>query len=237
MFGADAVEYLQNRADSIIRSIVSNAVSSLAVNIPRWVISFLSSLPRRLVSVTVTVVASFYFCLDYDKIKKAVLGHIPKIISERLPSIKRRVYKTASGYLRAFLFLFILTFCQLYVGFSLFRVSYPFILALTVSFIDILPVLGVGAVLIPWGLLELIVMKDMYTGIGLLVLYVAITVIRQIVEPRVIAVSLGLHPIITLFAMYVGLWLFGFLGMILAPVMIHILFGGLGEGIDKQSDI
>ena len=107
------------------------------------------------------------------------------------------------------------------VGFLLLGVPNPAGIALLVALVDILPVLGVGTVLIPWSLFELCIGKLPF-GIGMIVLYLVVVIVRQILEPRIVGSSIGLHPLLTLFAMYVGLRLCGVLGLIFFPVLLTI---------------
>ena len=95
-----------------------------------------------------------------------MLRILPRRLQERLPVIKSRIRGTAAKYIRAYVILLLLTFIQLFVGFSLIGVSYPMLIAFLVALVDILPVLGVGTVLIPWGLIEITVSRDLYTGGG-----------------------------------------------------------------------
>ena len=82
--------------------------------------------------------------------------------------------------------------------------------------VDLLPVLGAGAVLIPWAIVSLL-FGSYQMGLGLLILYGVVTLVRQIAEPHVVGSSLGLHPFISLFSVFIGWELFGILGMIVAP--------------------
>ena len=120
-------------------------------------------------------------------------------------------------YIKAYGILLAMTFALLLVGFWTLRVEYAFLLAFLIALADLLPVIGVGTVLIPWGIVMLL-QKQFYLGFGLLILYLVISLVRQVAEPKVLGKSLGLHPLLTLFATYVGFTLFGLLGMILAPV-------------------
>ena len=121
-------------------------------------------------------------------------------------------------YIKAYGILLLLTFALLLVGFWILRVEYAFLLAFLIALADLLPIIGVGTILIPWGIVMLL-QKQFYLGFGLLLLYLVISLIRQVAEPKVLGKSLGLHPLLTLFATYVGFSLFGVLGMILAPVV------------------
>ena len=102
------------------------------------------------------------------------------------------------------------------------KIEYSLLLAIIIAFIDILPVLGVGTVLIPWGLITLL-MKDFRTGTGLLILYGIITILRQFIEPKIIGKSLGLHPLVSLISMYMGFRLFGVFGMITGPLTAMVI--------------
>lgn len=210
--------HLAESIDSTVESAISSTVSSLTESLTSFFIGFFSSLPGSVLFISVTLIASFYLCADYDKIKKRAFALLPIGIASLLLRLKNQLRDSAAAYLRAYLLLFMLTFIQLLVGFSILGTPYPLLLALLVALLDLLPVFGVGAVLVPWGLAELILFGDMYVGMGLLILYVIVIVIRQITEPKVVSDSLGLHPLITLIAMYVGFRLIGVLGMIVGPV-------------------
>ena len=125
-------------------------------------------------------------------------------------------------YLRVYFLLFLMTFTELLIGFMILGRSYAFLLALFISAMDILPVLGVGTVLLPWAAF-LFLAKDFHGAIGLLILWGVITVVRQVLEPRLIGESFGMHPLVALIALYAGLRLFGFAGLILGPAVAVFL--------------
>ena len=88
--------------------------------------------------------------------------------------------------------------------------------------VDILPVIGVGTVLVPWGIVK-ILSGGYYQGFGLLIIFAVVSVVREILEPKIIGKSIGLHPLMTLLSMYIGLELCGFLGLISFPVLVIVL--------------
>jgi len=116
----------------------------------------------------------------------------------------------------------LLTLGELTLGFLLLRVEYPFLLALLAAALDILPVFGVGTVLLPWALFCLLT-GGILRGVGILVLYAVITVVRQIAEPHFVGKSIGLHPILMLIAFYVGIRLFGVAGILLGPLCAFVI--------------
>ena len=107
---------------------------------------------------------------------------------------------------------------MLFIGLLILGVEYAFLLALLVAIADLLPVIGVGTVMVPWSVI-LLLGRNFYLGFGILILYLAIELMRQITEPKLVGKSLGLHPLLMLFSTYAGFYLFGLLGMILAPIL------------------
>ena len=116
----------------------------------------------------------------------------------------------------------LITFSLLLIGFLVLGIKYALILSFICAIVDILPILGVGSVLIPFAIIEF-AKGNLKLGIGLVVLYLIITVSRQIIEPKIIGAKIGIHPLLTLFSMYLGLSLFGVFGIILGPFTVLIL--------------
>ena len=122
-----------------------------------------------------------------------------------------------------------LTFIELFIGFSVIGVNYAFLAALGVALVDILPIFGAGTVLVPWGVVALLT-GNRFTGLGLLVIWAVISVVRQFAEPRIVGKSLGVSPLLALLAMYGGFRLFGVSGMILSPAVIILVRAFVEEG-------
>lgn len=201
-----------------VMQMVSNLLSTLASRLPNLAASLFSALPSVLFFLIVSVVACFYFCTDEGSLTRGLGTLLPRSWQQKLPHIKKNLRDVVRKYLKAYGILLILTFALLLAGFWILRVEYAFLLAILIALADLLPVIGVGTILIPWGIITLL-QKNFYLGFGLLILYLAISLVRQVAEPKVLGKSLGLHPLLTLFATYVGFVLFGLLGMILAPIV------------------
>ena len=201
-----------------VMQMVGNMLSSLASRLPEVAASLFSALPSVLFFLIVSVVACFYFCTDGVSITHSLGSFLPRAWQQKMPRIKENLRDVLRKYVKAYGILLILTFSILLVGFWILRVEYAFLLAFLIALADLLPVIGVGTILIPWGIIMLL-QKNFYLGFGLLILYLVISLIRQVAEPKVLGKSLGLHPLLTLFATYVGFSLFGLLGMILAPIV------------------
>lgn len=164
------------------------------------------------------VISSFYFALDRERVGKFFSSLVPQTWRHHLPELRRSAGRAAAGYIKAYLIILLITFCELFIGFSVLRVDYAFLLAAVIAVIDILPVLGVGTVLIPWATIAFIE-RNMRLGFGLLILYGVIVIVRQFAEPKIVGGTLGIHPLLTLAAMYLGFRLFGVAGMIIGPIL------------------
>lgn len=204
-------------ADEYIKSFVENTTSELIGGIPKILGKLFITFPKAMIFILVSVISAFYFSMDLKNINSRILSFFPLKWQERGKNIKNLLLGTAFKYLRAYLLIMLITFSLLFIGFSVLRVRYSLILSALFALIDFLPVLGVGTLLIPWGIFELI-RRNYRLAIGLIVMYAVIAVVRQVSEPKIIGANFGIHPLLTLFSMYLGLSLFGFTGMILGPV-------------------
>ena len=119
------------------------------------------------------------------------------------------------------LIMLFIVFIMLILGFWLLDVKYFILLAFLISLIDMLPILGVGTVLAPWGIYSLLT-GNTVKGLGLIALYIIILTTRQFIEPRIIGKKVGLSPLVTLIAVYVGLKAFGIPGVIFAPFVAYV---------------
>ena len=212
---------------------LQQALSGFANSLAGGVASLLRRLPGVIFFLLITLIACFYVAVDYEKVGAGVQELLPKKIQERLPEWKARAGDVAKRYLKAYFLLFLLTLLELTVGFLLLGIRYPFLLAVLSAVLDILPVLGVGTVLLPYALFSLAI-GNIYRGVGLLVLYAVITVVRQVAEPHLVGKSLGLHPLLLLVSFYAGLKLFGAIGVFVGPVVVLFLKGWLSKA--KSAD-
>lgn len=210
----------------MLRELASTALreglASLGDFAARLAGSLVSALPGWLIFVLVALVAAFYFALDLGGIHGSVLAALPEKWRTPLCRLKDSTLHTAFGYLRAYLLLMLATFLMLLVGFLVLGVDYALLLAALFALLDFLPVIGIEILLLPWGIFVALG-GNLYLGIGLLILYAVITLVRQFLEPRLVGHHLGLHPLLALVSMYVGLQLFGFLGLMLLPGTVLVL--------------
>ena len=141
---------------------------------------------------------------------------------EKLQRLGGHVRTTLGGWLRAQLKLMGITFLILNVGLLVLRVRYPLLAALAITVVDALPVFGTGTVLVPWAAVECL-LGAVPRGIALLALFAVISVVRSVLEPKLMAAQAGLPPLASLCAMYVGFCAMGVAGMVLAPMALMLV--------------
>jgi sporulation integral membrane protein YtvI len=199
---------------------------SLADNLSGSVLPILGGIiafvPNALLVVAVVIFSTYYFAVDYKRINSFIMAQFPEKTANGVRMFKQEFIGTIAKFLRAYGLIILITFLELFVGFSILGIKYAFLIALITSVIDILPILGTGTILVPWSII-LLLMGDYYTGVALIIIYVVITVIREIIEPKIVGRYIGLYPLLTLISMYIGLKVLGVLGLLLFPIVTIIV--------------
>ena len=198
--------------------------------------SVVKGIPSAFLSVLVTIISCVFMTSEYDLIKNMILDMLTESKGKKLVSSKQTVTRGISKLVKAYATLMLITFSEMFLGLNLMKLigvyegGYIAIIAFVTCIVDIIPVLGTGTVLIPWAVYNL-VMGNVGLGIGLLVLYAVITVLRQILEPKLVANQAGLPAIATIMAMFIGARLFGAFGILLLPLTVIILKLMYDEGV------
>ena len=219
---ADFLNYFIDDPEGFVAEQLGNMLARFSESVTGAVASALRGFPSLVLGLLVGVISCFYFAVEFDAVMAALSMIVPTAFRKRLPTWRKRAAEGLRRYLRAYLLLFLLTLGELLIGFYILRIEYAFLLALLTAILDILPVLGVGTVLIPFALFSFAV-GNAFRGVGLLILYAVITVVRQIAEPHLVGKSLGLHPILMLVSFYAGLKLFGVVGIFVGPVIAVLM--------------
>lgn len=199
-------------------------------------------IPSILIAVIITIISSCFMTSDYERISRGIKGLFPEDKRFVLSRTKAVLFSSLGKLGKAYLIIMLVTFSEMLLGLSVLKIigvykgSYIFVIAVITALVDVLPVFGTGSIIIPWGIYSIIV-GDARLGVALLILYGAITVIRQVVEPKLVASQLDLPPVATISAMYVGLQLFGIIGMFLLPITIFCLKILSDEGVINLSSL
>ena len=214
-----ALEKVLSVALSALQSVFSG-LSEFAVNL----ISGISKgVPSLVLSLLVMVFTTIFMVADYDRISEFAAMHTPPAVKRLIRNLRIYLKDTLFVVIRSYAAIMLLTFTELSILFAVFGIENAVLKAGLIALLDIMPILGTGGIMIPWAVISLMLG---YTrlGIELFIIYGIVTVVRNYLEPKIVGTQLGLHPIITLVSMFVGLRLFGFWGLFGLPVGISFLW-------------
>lgn len=215
------LQELQSQVLNMLGQLVSG-LSGLLLGGVSLATSLATSLPGFLIRVLLMVISTFFIAIDYEKIVRFCLGCLHGNTRKVVLQIKAYVVGTLFVCIRSYALIMSITFVELSIGLSIIRVERAMLVALLIAIFDILPVLGTGGIMIPWAILTALG-GDVPRALALLAVYVIITVIRNIIEPRIVGAQIGLHPVLTLMSMFVGNHLFGIVGLFGLPILLSLL--------------
>ena len=227
-----------------LNQILNNSTQNLLVHISELTKNFFTSLLDKLTSIptvgfyiVITIMSLYFISTDKIYMIDQIEHHFPKSWVKKLNQHIHGIASSLGGYLKAQVILilvsFIISLIGLYIySFVGFNIKYPLLVALGIGFIDALPILGSGTVMVPWAIISAC-KGDINMGIAILILWLIMTVIRQILEPKVVGGHIGIHPIFTIISMYTGVKFCGVLGLFVGPIILIILKNIFETTIDK----
>lgn len=192
--------------------------------------SVAKALPSVFIGVVVFILSSYFMVTE----NKAVTSTVYKLFSdrfvERLRIVKAEIKKYLGGYLRAQGILMIIAFFIMFIGLSILDIDYALLIALGIAFLDALPFFGSGLILWPWTLISFL-NGDIKHGVGLIIIYAAVALMRHFTEPKLVSSRIGMNPILTLMSMYVGYRTLSIGGMILGPIILMLIISFYKAGV------
>lgn len=197
----------------------------------------LTSIPTIVFYIVITIMALYFMSTDKIYMIDQLEHHIPQTWIKKIYKHVRGIASSLGGYLKAEAILVFISFVISLVGFIIysligFNIKYPLLVALGIGFIDALPILGSGTIMVPWAVIEAC-KGDIRLGIAILALWIVMTIVRQVIEPRVVGGQIGIHPIFTIIAMYTGVRFCGLAGLFVGPIVLIILRDVFESTIDK----
>ena len=218
----DRLETIFHLEGDVVRSILlgglnqsvaylqQNALSDLMLGL----VPVLKQVGNAGIFLVVFAISTVFMAKDYDKVMTKLLEKEEfHLILEVLCGVVRYL----AIFVRAQLLLILLISATCVLGLSLFQVEKGFFYGLLAGVLDALPFLGTGIVLVPLAIYQCI-MHHYLKALGCLVLYAVCILIRELLEPRLIGKKMGLPPLFVLAALFVGVRLFGVMGIIKGPL-------------------
>lgn len=204
----DIINMFQNTSQEILVKL-SNWMTQFLTNL----IKIITSIPAIAIYVVITIMSLYFMCTDKIYMLDLLEHHMPQKWVRKLGKHIREITFSLGGYLKAEATLILISFIISVIGLYLLKVigmdiKYPLLIALAIGFVDALPILGSGTVMVPWAIISAL-NGDLKLGISIIVLWIIMSVVRQFLEPKIVSGKIGIHPIFTLIAMYTGFKLIG----------------------------
>jgi sporulation integral membrane protein YtvI len=211
-----------------IQSTLDNSTQAILNTLQDWaktgslfLLNFLSALPGFFIVLVVTIVATLLMSSSFPGIKRFFGNLIPRKYQIGAQRVSEDLGMAIFGFIRGMSILISVTGIILTIGLLILGNRYAFTIGFTAALLDLLPIVGTGIIFIPWAI-GLFIVGSVSYGLKILLLWVFVTVVRQILEPKIMSHNIGLHPLPTLMSMYIGLKLFGGVGLILGPGLVIV---------------
>lgn len=202
-----------------LKTFVTTALNSTSALL-QWLIHFLGYIPSVTIAFICTIISTYFFTKkmvsvnSYEYLKKVFPNRKEKIIN-----IFLEIRKNILNYFISYFTIILISTSLTFIGFSLLKINYSLFLSILAGLLDILPILGITLVYIPLAIFYFI-KGNYFVAISLLTLFGLISLLRQIIEPKIMSFSLGIHPVASLAAMFIGLQIQGIIGVIFCLFLI-----------------
>lgn len=210
----NAAEWLLDKMDTFLPAILDLSQKALM-----RLLNILLALPNAVIFSFAMIVSSVLFSVSYPKIEPFFLRQLPARLQTEYYDIKDFLVRKILRFLKAHGIMFLINSTELLIGFWFLESPYPLILAAVIALADLLPYVGMASILVPWGLIQWLLFSNSTQGIGLIVLAVIVSVVRELLEPRIVGKNIGLSALATLFSIYFGMKLMGISGVFLFPLL------------------
>lgn len=216
---------------------ILNKVIEFLKNILNGFLEYLKSIPTILIYTIITILATYFITSDKFYMLDRLEHHIPKKILGKITTKIEKITRSLGSYLKAELTLVAISFIAVLMGLNIFyligmNVGYPLLMAILIAFVDAMPILGSGTIMVPWSII-LFLNKEYSVGFSILGLYIFVIALRQFLGPKIVSSKIGVHPIFTLISMYTGFKLLGIIGLLIGPIALIILKDVFENTIDK----
>ena len=223
---------LQNSGNEVLAQITIWIKDALTA-----VLNFITSIPTISIYTVISILSLYFICVDKIYIIDQIEHHFPEIWVKKLTKHLKQITTSLGNYLKAQSILIVISFSICLIGLIIFKiiglnVEFPLIAALTIGFVDALPIFGSATAMIPWAIISAL-NGDIKLAVAIIILLCIMSITKQLIEPKIVSGKLGIHPIFTLIAMYTGFKFIGVFGMLLGPIVLIILKNIYSGMIDK----
>lgn len=205
---------------------ITDTLASLPAHISKAAVGFLTrsaqASPNALLFIFTVSIGTYFISASFPRINAFLLAQLPDRLRLKLSGLGADLKISFGGVLRSQLILMAMTFFELLLAFWLLKTDSAIELAAITAAVDALPVFGTGVILLPWALCSLL-LGSTRRGLGLIICWLAVSVVRNLVQAKLMGDQIGLAPLASLISIYVGWRVWGVGGMLLFPVLLVTL--------------
>lgn len=177
------------------------------------IIDLATSLPTVVLIIITLFMSTYFIAKDFDKIENAFLNIFTDDTKIKVRRVKNEIMSSIKGYIKAYTILMSITFLVILISFSIFKVPYGLPLAVIGALLDLIPFLGIIVIFVPV-IIYYFVIENYFVSIGISIVFIALSILRQILEPKLVSANVGISPLLTIIAIFVGIQVAGILGII-----------------------
>ena len=216
------LEDVVNRVMPEVISSIGSTVTGFSVTAVTRITGFAASVPSALLNAAICIISTIFMATSFEAIFRFFKANLPEKVTETAGYVVKSFRNVIMKYGVSYLLIMLMTFGEIAVGLLIIGKPNAILAAALIAVFDIFPIVGAGLILLPWTVITFI-QGNIVQGIGMAILYVAVIVIRQVMEPRIVGRQVGLPPLVTLACMFLGTSLFGGLGLFGLPILAAIL--------------
>lgn len=231
---------IQDKSDALPEGIldkVNEYFATLSGFLSKWVtsgaqfiIGFLSSFSSFITNFGIAIILAFFLSIEIESWRKFARAKMPKTLKTANDFMRTHVFKTIRSYIKAQIIMMLITFVLIYAGLLILGTSNAFTIAAVCAIFDLVPLLGVPVIFIPW-IIYLLIVGDSVLAIGLIVILAVTMLTRQLLEPKISGNSIGVSSAYLMLSfMLISLSIFGLAGVVLSPVLLILLKELLQQG-------
>lgn len=212
------VNYFQGLSNSSIdiEGLVANygkGLADIAKTMLAKIIGMATSLPTIVLIIITLFMSTYFIAKDFDKIENGFLSIFTDETKIKVRRVKSEIMYSIKGYIKAYTILMSITFLVIWISFSIFRVPYGLPLGIIGALLDLIPFLGIIVIFVPV-IIYYFVIENYFVSIGIAIVFIALSILRQILEPKLVSANVGISPLLTIIAIFVGIQVAGILGII-----------------------
>lgn len=228
-----------------IQAAISNAIDGLDNSVSEYMNNkdilsvssagnLVGNVAEGFLAIIVTILSAYFFAAGRNELAAGLRKRLPESIQNYWRLIFDNFKSAFGGYFKAQFKIMLVLTVIMFIGFEILQVGYSFLFAIGIAFLDLLPVFGTGAILWPWAIMDML-SGNYFRAIGLVVIYLICQIVKQVLQPKMVGDSIGLHPLATLIFMYIGYRFYGILGIIIGipvgMVLVNLYRIGVFERI------